>query len=186
MTGAARGESVLADTSSVHPDPWGGAPRAAISLPLFLPGRDTPAAMVVCGLSAKRPFDADYETFFGIVVGGRIREVSGTTYVMPAFGEDRNVMCYLDDIYTYVKARSINAATEGLVIGHGGISDGHRCNHACRRVDVDSSACGGCMVASNDGIFKLKFVRRTVAVSVHIYRAAEGTLTAGKRNAIER
>jgi len=42
------------------------------------------------------------------------------------------------------------------------------------------------MVASNDGIFKLKFVRRTVAVSVHIYRAAEGTLTAGKRNAIER
>ena len=50
----------------------------------------------------------DYETFFGIVVGGRIREVSGTTYVMPAFGEDRNVMCYLDDIYTYVKARSNN------------------------------------------------------------------------------
>ncbi len=55
----------------------------------------------------------DYETFFGVVVGGRVRETSGTTYVMPAFGEDRNVMCYLDDIYTYVKARSINAATEG-------------------------------------------------------------------------
>ena len=55
----------------------------------------------------------DYETFFGVVVGGRIREVSGTTYVMPAFGEDRNVMCYLDDIYTYIKARSINGATEG-------------------------------------------------------------------------
>ena len=55
----------------------------------------------------------DYETFFGVVVGGRIREVSGTTYVMPAFGEDRNVMCYLDDIYTYIKARSINVATEG-------------------------------------------------------------------------
>mgnify|MGYP001300200021 CR=1 FL=1 len=50
----------------------------------------------------------DYETFFGTVVGGRVREVSGTTYVMPAFGEDRNVMCYLDDIYTYVKARSNN------------------------------------------------------------------------------
>lgn len=55
----------------------------------------------------------DYETFFGTVVGGRIREVSGTTYVMPAFGEDRNIMCYLDDIYTYIKARSINADTEG-------------------------------------------------------------------------
>lgn len=47
LTGAARGEIELADTSSVHPDPWGGAPRVAISLPLFLPGRDTPAAMVV-------------------------------------------------------------------------------------------------------------------------------------------
>ncbi len=50
----------------------------------------------------------DYETFYGTVVGGRIRETSGTTYVMPAFGEDRNIMCYLDDIYTYVKARSNN------------------------------------------------------------------------------
>ena len=50
----------------------------------------------------------DYETFFGVVVGGRVRETSGTTYVMPAFGEDRNIMCYLDDIYTYIKARSNN------------------------------------------------------------------------------
>ena len=50
----------------------------------------------------------DYETFFGTVVGGRVRESGGTTYVMPAFGEDRNIMCYLDDIYTYVKARSLN------------------------------------------------------------------------------
>ncbi len=61
----------------------------------------------------------DYETFFGTVVGGRIREVSGTTYVMPAFGEDRNVMCYLDDIYTYVKARSNNTvdSNTGLPAG---------------------------------------------------------------------
>jgi hypothetical protein len=61
----------------------------------------------------------DYETFFGTVVGGRVREVSGTTYVMPAFGEDRNIMCYLDDIYTYVKARSNNSvdSKEGLPAG---------------------------------------------------------------------
>jgi methanol metabolism-related c-type cytochrome len=50
----------------------------------------------------------DYETFFGTVVGGRIADRGGTKYVMPAFGEDRNIMCYLDDIYTYIKARSNN------------------------------------------------------------------------------
>ncbi len=55
----------------------------------------------------------DYETFYGTVVGGKIREAGGTTYVMPAFGEDKNIMCYLDDIYTYVKARSLNADGKG-------------------------------------------------------------------------
>jgi methanol metabolism-related c-type cytochrome len=55
----------------------------------------------------------DYETFFGIVVGGRVSDRGGTKYVMPAFGEDKNVMCYLDDIYTYIKARSINMEGKG-------------------------------------------------------------------------
>ena len=55
----------------------------------------------------------DYETFYGTVVGGRQADRGGTLYVMPAFGEDRNIMCYLDDIYTYIKARSINNASEG-------------------------------------------------------------------------
>jgi methanol metabolism-related c-type cytochrome len=55
----------------------------------------------------------DYETFYGTVVGGRIVDRAGTKYVMPSFGEDKNIMCYLDDIYTYIKARSINSATEG-------------------------------------------------------------------------
>ena len=55
----------------------------------------------------------DYETFYGVVVGGRVADRGGTKYVMPAFGEDRNIMCYLDDIYTYIKARSINMASEG-------------------------------------------------------------------------
>lgn len=55
----------------------------------------------------------DYETFYGTVVGGRVADRGGTKYVMPAFGEDRNIMCYLDDIYSYIKARSINAASEG-------------------------------------------------------------------------
>ena len=38
---------------------------------------------------------------------------------MPAFGEDRNIMCYLDDIYSYIKARSLNAtdAKQGMPPG---------------------------------------------------------------------
>ena len=51
----------------------------------------------------------DYATFMGTVASGRIADRGGTKYVMPAFGEDRNVMCYIDNIYTYIKARSENA-----------------------------------------------------------------------------
>jgi methanol metabolism-related c-type cytochrome len=55
----------------------------------------------------------DYETFYGTVVGGRIADRGGTKYVMPAFGEDKNIMCYIDDIYTYIKARSLNMEGKG-------------------------------------------------------------------------
>ncbi|MGL4397185.1 MAG: c-type cytochrome, methanol metabolism-related [Hyphomicrobium sp.] len=64
----------------------------------------------------------DYETFFGTVVGGRERDAGGTKYVMPAFGEDKNIMCYLDDIYTYVKARSTGAMPPGRPAGREDIS----------------------------------------------------------------
>ena len=50
----------------------------------------------------------DYGTFMATVASGRIADRGGTKYVMPAFGEDRNVMCYIDNIYTYIKARSNN------------------------------------------------------------------------------
>lgn len=50
----------------------------------------------------------DYATFMQVVASGRIADRGGTKYVMPAFGEDRNVMCYIDNIYTYIKARSLN------------------------------------------------------------------------------
>ena len=32
---------------------------------------------------------------------------------MPAFGTDPNVMCYLDDIYAYLKARSDGVVPRG-------------------------------------------------------------------------
>ena len=48
----------------------------------------------------------DYAEFLGVVSSGRASNRGGTEYVMPAFGEDKNIMCYIDDIYTYIKARS--------------------------------------------------------------------------------
>jgi methanol metabolism-related c-type cytochrome len=61
----------------------------------------------------------DYNTFIATVSSGRVVNRAGTEYVMPAFGEDKNIMCYIDDIYTYIKARSLNAtdSTTGMPAG---------------------------------------------------------------------
>jgi methanol metabolism-related c-type cytochrome len=48
----------------------------------------------------------DYQTFLATVSSGRIRNAGGTTFVMPALGDNRNVMCYIDDLYIYLRARS--------------------------------------------------------------------------------
>lgn len=48
----------------------------------------------------------DYPTFVGIVTGGKRDVNAAQDLVMPAFADDRNVMCYVDDIYTYLRARS--------------------------------------------------------------------------------
>lgn len=65
----------------------------------------------------------DYATFVGIVSGGKKEDRGGTMFVMPAFGEDRNIMCYLDDIYTYIKARSLGIMPPGRPNGREDISD---------------------------------------------------------------
>ena len=40
-----------------------------------------------------------YDDFLGIVAGGRKNVNTAQEIVMPAFGTNKNVMCYLDDIY---------------------------------------------------------------------------------------
>lgn len=47
----------------------------------------------------------DYAEFYGIVVGGKQTLGGGVDKVMPALGENKNVMCYIDDIYVYLRAR---------------------------------------------------------------------------------
>ncbi len=55
----------------------------------------------------------DYFDFYGVVAGGRQNVDAGHNNVMPAFGTNVNVMCYLDDIYVYLKARGVDALERG-------------------------------------------------------------------------
>jgi len=50
-----------------------------------------------------------YEQFMEIVVNGKQEVNSSQNQVMPAFGENKNVMCYMDDLYIYLKARADGA-----------------------------------------------------------------------------
>jgi methanol metabolism-related c-type cytochrome len=54
-----------------------------------------------------------YAEFYGIVVSGKKNLGGGNEKVMPAFAENKNVMCYLDDIYVYLRARSQGAIPRG-------------------------------------------------------------------------
>ena len=54
-----------------------------------------------------------YDEYLDIVVNGK-EEVSNSNFrKMPAFGDNRNVMCFVDDIYAYLKARSDDAIDRG-------------------------------------------------------------------------
>lgn len=59
-----------------------------------------------------------YDEFRQVVVGGRQRTISGQTSVMPAFGTNPNVMCYLDDIYVYLRARAAGEVGTGRPAKH--------------------------------------------------------------------
>jgi methanol metabolism-related c-type cytochrome len=50
-----------------------------------------------------------YYDFYDVVVNGR--QVGNS--VMPHFGDNLNVMCYLNDIYVYLKARGMEAVPRG-------------------------------------------------------------------------
>ena len=55
----------------------------------------------------------DYYDFVGTVASGRQVVNASQNEVMPAFGTNPNVMCYLDDIYTYLRARGADAIPRG-------------------------------------------------------------------------
>ncbi|MEM7043606.1 MAG: c-type cytochrome, methanol metabolism-related [Pseudomonadota bacterium] len=57
--------------------------------------------------------DMDYYDFVDVVVNGRKDVNASANSVMPAFGENRNVMCFLDDMYVYLKARGADVVPRG-------------------------------------------------------------------------
>jgi methanol metabolism-related c-type cytochrome len=54
-----------------------------------------------------------YPDFANAVVNGRKNVNTAQESVMPAFGTNRNVMCYLDDLYIYLRARANDAVPRG-------------------------------------------------------------------------
>jgi methanol metabolism-related c-type cytochrome len=55
----------------------------------------------------------DYTQFVTVVVNGKKDVSTSSDKVMPAWGTNPNVMCYLDDIFVYLRARSDGALGRG-------------------------------------------------------------------------
>ncbi|MFU0506783.1 c-type cytochrome, methanol metabolism-related [Pseudaminobacter sp. NGMCC 1.201702] len=55
----------------------------------------------------------DYGTFISIVAEGRKNVGGGKESVMPAFGDNKNVYCYMDDLYVYLRARAVGDLPRG-------------------------------------------------------------------------
>lgn len=60
----------------------------------------------------------DYGTFLTTVAQGKKDLAGGQEKVMPSLGTNKNVMCYIDDIYVYLKARSDGALGRARPAGH--------------------------------------------------------------------
>jgi methanol metabolism-related c-type cytochrome len=64
-----------------------------------------------------------YGDFVSIVTNGRKHVDAANDKVMPSFATNVNVMCYMDDIYVYLRARANNAIPGGRPPAHEDKSD---------------------------------------------------------------
>ncbi len=74
--------------------------------------------------------EMDYYDFVDVVVNGRKRVSASENSVMPSFGDNLNVMCYLDDIYVYLKGRGTGDIPRGRPAGREEKSDEIRADEA--------------------------------------------------------
>lgn len=54
-----------------------------------------------------------YTDFYATVAGGKKSVSASQDLVMPSFGTNKNVMCYIDAIYVYLRARADGAVGRG-------------------------------------------------------------------------
>jgi methanol metabolism-related c-type cytochrome len=54
-----------------------------------------------------------YTDFYAVVASGKQNVSASQELVMPANGENKNVMCFIDAIYTYLRARADGAVGRG-------------------------------------------------------------------------
>jgi methanol metabolism-related c-type cytochrome len=54
-----------------------------------------------------------YPEFYAVVAGGKRSVSASQELVMPASGDNKNVMCFIDAIYTYLRARADEAVARG-------------------------------------------------------------------------
>ena len=54
-----------------------------------------------------------YGDFLGVVASGRKNVSTSQESVMPAFGDNPNVACYMDDLFVYLRARDNDALPRG-------------------------------------------------------------------------
>jgi methanol metabolism-related c-type cytochrome len=59
-----------------------------------------------------------YTDFYSTVAGGKKDVSASQELVMPAEGENKNVMCYIDAIYSYLRARGVDAVGRGRPAKH--------------------------------------------------------------------
>ncbi len=59
-----------------------------------------------------------YDKFLDTVVNGKTEVNTAVQKKMPSFGTNPNVMCYIDDIYAYLKARSDGVLGRGRPAKH--------------------------------------------------------------------
>jgi len=59
-----------------------------------------------------------YNDFLGVVAAGRKNVNTANENVMPSFGTNKNVMCVIDDIYDYLRARANDALDRGRPAKH--------------------------------------------------------------------
>ncbi|NJM29210.1 MAG: c-type cytochrome, methanol metabolism-related [Rhizobiales bacterium] len=55
----------------------------------------------------------NYVEYLEVVTNGRQKVGASGNSVMPAFGTNKNVMCYVDDIYVYLRARTAGVGGTG-------------------------------------------------------------------------